>query len=68
MTWRCCVFEAYTLQMHSRANLGKRKTREFTYAEDSPGALWRVFQYIHTDDYSSEASGALDLGGLRIPS
>jgi hypothetical protein len=43
------------------------KTREFTYAEDSPHALWRVFQYIYTGDYSDEASGALDCEGLLIP-
>jgi BTB/POZ domain len=42
------------------------KTREFTYAEDSPHALWRVFQYIYTGDYSDEASGALDCEGLLI--
>jgi len=26
------------------------KTKEFTFEKDSPHALWRVFQYVYTED------------------
>ncbi|KAH8800734.1 BTB/POZ protein, partial [Xylogone sp. PMI_703] len=48
------------------------KTKEFTFEKDSPHALWRVFQYMYTEDYADEASEVLgsegdDLELLRHP-
>jgi hypothetical protein len=39
-------------------------TREISFEKDSPHALWRVFQYIYTGDYSDEPSEALSSEGL----
>jgi hypothetical protein len=39
-------------------------TREFTFEKDSPHALWRVFQYIYTGDYSDNPAESLSSDGL----
>ncbi|KAH6703025.1 hypothetical protein BKA61DRAFT_581620 [Leptodontidium sp. MPI-SDFR-AT-0119] len=44
-----------------RSGFKESTTKEISFEEDSPHALWRAFRYIYTGDYSDEPSETLTL-------
>lgn len=47
-----------------RQDLLEKGTREFRFNEDSPHALWRVFEFAYTGEYSADIETLGGPGGL----